>query len=106
MIQLWRWYNKHIAIQIPGDERIFRTTIMWVTDLPPDFVWINDVRYVSHISPELKNISDVLIWNRLPDYFGTSFQNCLLLDAATGEWFYLVGKGERVPIIVEVCTEA
>lgn len=75
---------------------------MWVTDPAPDFVWIRDVKYVSHVSPELKNISDVLIRNRLPDHFSSSFPRCLLLDAVSGEWFYRVGKYTRLPIIVTI----
>lgn len=100
MIELWRWYNKHIAIRILGDERVFRTQIRWVNDLPPDFVWVHNVRYVSHISEDLKNISRVYIHNRLPEYFNSPYPNCLSLDALTGEWFYVACKDVRTPIIV------
>ena len=102
MIPLWRWYNKHIAIRIIGDERVFHTQIRWVNDLPPDFVWIDDVRYVSHISPDIKYISRVYIYNQLPDYFNSPYPNCLYLDALDGSWFYVACNDIRTPIIVTV----
>lgn len=105
MVNLCNWYNQHVAIRIPGDDRVFKTQIMWVHDLPPKTVeFVQDGKIVtltSYISPELVNISVVFLLGRLPPYFNTTAPSCLALDAETGEWFCHRGN-ERVPITVEI----
>lgn len=100
MVNLQSWYNQHVTIRIPGDERVFKTQIMWVHNLPPKTVWVHNVEFVSHIEPALVNISVVFLWGRLPPYFNTTAPSCLALDAVTGEWFCHRGS-TRIPIIVE-----
>ncbi len=101
MERLSKWYDQYIAIRIPDDERVFKTQITWVHDLPPDYVWYDNHKFVSHITPELKYISVVFIHGRLPDYFRTSITHTLALNANTGEWFYHQGN-VNVPILVEI----
>lgn len=102
VINLSYWYDEHIAIRIPNDDRVFFTKIEWVNNLPPALVWVNGVEFVSYISPEWKNISTVFIRNRLPDYFSSSANHCLLLDAFSGEWFYRQGSDARLPMHVQI----
>lgn len=101
MVRLSDWYDRHISIQILDHDRVFHATITWVHDLPPRTVWVSDVEYQSHISPELENISDVFISTPLPDYFRSATPRCILLNVVTGEWYYVRAIGERIPIVVK-----
>lgn len=101
VIDLSYWYDRKITIRLPDEASTFRTKIMWVHDLPPKEVWIDDVRFDAHISPELKDISDVFIWGRLPDRFRSTFCSCIFLNVVSGEWHYRSGDS-RIRIIVEV----
>lgn len=106
MIDLSYWYNKYIAIQLPGDERVFETKITWVHNLPPKTVELmRDGKVVTltcYISSNLENISDVFLRESLPDYFRCGTPKCLLLNVSTGEWFIEDYTRTRIKITVTV----
>lgn len=105
MILLHDWYDRRITVRLPGDVRIFETKIMWVHDLPPQTVFVHDVEFVSHVSPEWKDVSLVFIWEALPAYFRTIAPRCINLDVSTGEWFIVGGCNKRILIQVEQVPE-
>lgn len=109
MIDLGYWYNKYIAICPQEDERVFRANITWVHDLPPKSVELmrggKIVVLKCHISPNRESISDVFVSRCLPDYFCCSTPMCLLLNAATGEWFTEDCTRTRVRVIIAVVEE-